>query len=667
MSKKQIRRIKRIIIFGAIVWLIRSIFFLKKDVFWGVTNILQWLINTIEDNEPTDKMFEWNAMTDNIYKRALNGKKRETANINNISLEKIQFVTNGVNIEKKDLLNILYNSNQNVAAGIDFLCKDCKISPKDINDSYSKVINALKQNNTLTNANDNTLTRAKVDERVNSQFIIASTSQSSLQELNNASLWEDVFVNWVADDSDYDLQIDIQNIGDLLFESFIAPIETVFYKLPSNYKGSSSTNNNDTTDKEELLSLLQNVINPSWSTNSDIITNWWSQPNQTTQNNTTNNQTSTTNNTTNDTEITDPSLQNFVEKNTLSQKSTTQPAWIQWDICREPVSAWPTTTTEDQETIVDEETLEEYIADIQDQIDSYNNLYPEDQIIPNISNNPAFSGMTSGQTNQFINQYIEDLLDTQSTESCLKNCNSLPTAEKALCKIQCLCFTMSWRNDPDIRVKSMNEMLKLRFCTVPAKSVAIPKWKNIYSLDDILQRIQSNMEDVVNWWEMVKFQKTKEYLDNPIADFSFSKLISFQINLNMKPIFNNKSAMAKKDQEKTYIQKLEEASGKEQTQGIDNNKYLVVQDTIKNKIYKKYASSVDEYQQKYEKERLEYDNNSRQTKSTQTRDIPVVTEKKSEMLTIIADFLQQNFKFREQTEKELQNLNNIVYSLQSKL
>ncbi|HCY21604.1 TPA: hypothetical protein DIC40_07330 [Patescibacteria group bacterium] len=59
---------------------------------------------------------------------------------------------------------------------------------------------------------------------------------------------------------------------------------------------------------------------------------------------------------------------------------------------------------------------------------------------------------------------------------------------------------------------------------------------------------------------MVKFQKTKEFLDNPIAEFSFSKLISFQINLNMKPIFNNKSAIAKKDQKETSIQKLEKIS-----------------------------------------------------------------------------------------------------------
>jgi hypothetical protein len=32
----------------------------------------------------------------------------------------------------------------------------------------------------------------------------------------------------------------MENIGNLLFESFISPIETVFYKLPTSKKGSSA-------------------------------------------------------------------------------------------------------------------------------------------------------------------------------------------------------------------------------------------------------------------------------------------------------------------------------------------------------------------------------------------------------------------------------------------
>lgn len=670
MSKKQIRRIKQIIVLWALLWLIRSLFFLKKEVSsaW-VSDLLQWLINVIDGNQPTSAIFWGDTMTENIYKKTLKWQKRKTANTTNIAMEKIQFINNWADIEKKDLVNVLYNSNSNVYAGITFLCKECKVTDQEINNSYKIIITELQKIGVLTTTNDNAITRSKVDNRVNSQFIIASENEISLQKFNEATLWEDLFINGVADDSDYDLQVDMQNIWDLLFESFIAPIETVFYKLPPNYAWWNTSNNwwnTNTNERQELINLLQNTLTPSWTINEWVITNWWSQPTQTNSSNPSNINSSNTNQPTNDTTITDTSLQDFVEKNTLSQKATTQLAWIQWNICVEWINAWPISTTPEKEEIIDPIVLEEYLSEIQEQVDNYNNIYPEDQIIPNIKDNPAFDDMNPEQTNQFIKEYINDLFNVESTESCLKDCDSLPVSERLICQIQCLCFTMSRPNDPDIRVKSMNEMLKLRFCMVPAASMAIPKGKNIYSLDDILTRIQANMDNVVNWWEMVKFQKTKEFLDNPIADFSFSKLISFQINLNMKPIFNNKSEIAKKEQQNTYIQKLEKANGKEQTLWTDTNKYIVVQDTAKNKIYKEYAWSVEEYQKNYNEQKLKEEVNSRKNTATDEEN-KIIIENKSKNLTIIVDFLSQNLKFREQTEKELNNLNSIIFSLQSKL
>ncbi|HCY21606.1 TPA: hypothetical protein DIC40_07340 [Patescibacteria group bacterium] len=89
-----------------------------------------------------------------------------------------------------------------------------------------------------------------------------------MTKFNEATVGEDLFINGVEDDSDYDLQIDIENIGNLLFESFIAPIETVFYKLPPNKSGSSSNNNvNTSTDKQDLINILQNTLtSPSINT-----------------------------------------------------------------------------------------------------------------------------------------------------------------------------------------------------------------------------------------------------------------------------------------------------------------------------------------------------------------------------------------------------------------
>jgi hypothetical protein len=45
---------------------------------------------------------------------------------------------------------------------------------------------------------------------------------------------------------------------------------------------------------------------------------------------------------------------------------------------------------------------------------------------------------------------------------------------------------------------------------------------------------------------MIKFKKTKEFLDNPIADLKFDKIFSFQIKIDSKSLFDNQSAKAEK-------------------------------------------------------------------------------------------------------------------------
>jgi hypothetical protein len=109
----------------------------------------------------------------------------------------------------------------------------------------------------------------------------------------------------------------------------------------------------------------------------------------------------------------------------------------------------------------------------------------------------------------------------------------------------------------------------------------------------------------------MKYQKTKEFLDSPIADFDFSKILSFQINLNVKPIFPNKTENAKKDQKKTEVEniiknsKSKSNSEKDQTKSArDNlnlNKYLIVADPVKDRAQKEFSSNLEEYQKLYAK------------------------------------------------------------------
>ncbi len=681
MFKTQKTRIKLIILLWVLLWLIRSIFFVKKEVFWGrnrsTNSTLQGLLNTIEQNEPIEKMFEWNAMKENIYQKALNANKTKAAKETMVSLDDLVFINNWIDIQKEDILNVLYNTNKDIRRAIKWSCKKCKISSKEIKESYRKIREALYKKEILkTSDADNNTNNKFVEIRINNQFQNVSNNQQSLQALSEAALWEDYFMNWVAEDSDYDLQLDIQNIGDLLFESFIAPVETVFYKLPPNYVWWGSLQgwwNNNSAQKQELLTLLQNLLNPSGSTNTWVITNWWGEPwatepenqQQNTSNQTTNNQT-TNNNETDIFETTDASLDNFVKQNNLTQKTTNQLQSIQWDMCREWITAEIPPKEEEKEETIDQELLEEYLEDFQAQVDTINNIYPENEFIPNVLSdiaNSTTTWSTTGVNNETIQKYVDSFFDNEPAENCFNGCSTLPLDEKIICQIQCTCRTFSRSNDPDPRAKNINEMLKLRFCMVPVQNMRVSKGKDIYSFDDILTRIQSIIYNMINWWSMIKFQKTKEFLENPVADFKFSKIFSFQLNINFKPIFSNESKLAKADKKQVGIKNLDKsnnsAAGK-----IDRNKYVIIADPIRNNIYKWYASSMEEYEQKIEKQRQQIELKLSTAKKNETN---VINNEKWVILDKIDNFLSENYKFRSEIEENLSNINSIVYSLQQKL
>lgn len=55
----------------------------------------------------------------------------------------------------------------------------------------------------------------------------------SIVLLTEGTFGENIFQNGSLQDSDYDLMIDIYNIGRLMFQGYIAPVELVYYQLPT--------------------------------------------------------------------------------------------------------------------------------------------------------------------------------------------------------------------------------------------------------------------------------------------------------------------------------------------------------------------------------------------------------------------------------------------------
>lgn len=261
MFRRKNKKIKLIILLGVLLWLIRSIFFLRKDVFWWIiNNTLQWLLDVVEQNKPISKMFNWNTMTENIYKNALKWLEQKEAKGITASLQTMQFINSWLNITQEDILNILYNSNKKIRLATKkqvcwSIIKVWCIKNSEIEKSYQNVREILASEKEIKSDKNNALINNEVELRINNQFQIISINKRSSEIISESSLWEDIFLNWVADDSDYDLQIDIKNIWDLLFEWFIPPVETVFYNLPPSYnswiKNKKSNKDKEKTNKEK--------------------------------------------------------------------------------------------------------------------------------------------------------------------------------------------------------------------------------------------------------------------------------------------------------------------------------------------------------------------------------------------------------------------------------
>jgi len=84
-------------------------------------------------------------MKENIYKKALEANQTKSAKKITTSLDDVTFINNNLNIEKSDLLNVLYDTNRRIRLTIKKSCKNCKISKEEIKNSYDTIINKLHE------------------------------------------------------------------------------------------------------------------------------------------------------------------------------------------------------------------------------------------------------------------------------------------------------------------------------------------------------------------------------------------------------------------------------------------------------------------------------------------------------------------------------------------
>jgi hypothetical protein len=86
----------------------------------------------------------------------------------------------------------------------------------------------------------------------------------------------------------------------------------------------------------------------------------------------------------------------------------------------------------------------------------------------------------------------------QEAASCMNKCKDLPYDQKLLCETQCVCFMVTYPKYDLPEMIDSNEMLKLRFCTIPVQQNRISRGKTINSLDEMMGRIRDVLDNLIN-------------------------------------------------------------------------------------------------------------------------------------------------------------------------
>lgn len=439
---------------------------------------------------------------------------------------------------------------------------------------------------------------------------MAEEDDVDINSFKEDTYWEDLYTNGTTDDSNYDILVDIKNIWNLLFTSFISPTETLFYKLPQNR--STSTSN-----------LFSNILGAVWNNSSNGTENMWTFTNWSNGGNTNGGNTNWWSGTdwiqtaptdTNNWWPIDPSLGKFITKTNTTYTTTTTTSTkqnkvnlqgvAQGNICIPSVSAGNTNTTTTTNTEANTITIQEYLDGLDEAakwgiptVDQ-----PNKEIIDGQNGDENIDEWELAIMSKLIEDKINNIFDPVITKSCTTKCSDTSSTrrqscidqsnakkilcdkmdyidkvicnknrsdaertcrepligEETICRIECLCFTIGFPKS-QVWLEGMDRQSKLRFCSIPVQQNRISKGKDILWRDDSLSRIKAVFENLLNGWEMVKYQRNKEYLDSPLAGIKRDKIISFDIKIYLKALFSSVGDKAKKEEKARVTKKTEES------------------------------------------------------------------------------------------------------------
>lgn len=561
-----------------------------------------------------DSIFKWKSTVNNLYTKALKLAKDREVVSTTISFDQLKiYFSTCARVDTADFINILYHSNSSFRTTFKqiFSSSTQKPTTDEIDKSYGKFFTCRG----IANPTSNDI--QDLNNEINVVYYDIYARTYIMSTINKDNFWSDLFWNGTLDDSDFDLLYDINQVGKILFDAFTESPEILFYRLPKSPTGSAGSSSSPQGAYQLWgggSSFPGTTGVPNW--NGSSSPSWWASPGGTT---TSSSSSSSSSSSQNASPLDDQEVQNFIEKTNPGAVSASPVgvALVFWNQCL--TSDTPTPIVQEELPLM---TSEEYMSGIDNFIEHAN---IDDIINTNLldefnKNNPLLVGWStsdSGYADAVVNAYAEqafgeaapgtceyackDLpLDKQAqcelgcAKSCIQTCDGLWLQDKLLCVSDCTCFLIAGPNGAGW--EKMEDMFRIKFCKVPVQQKKLSPWKTVFSIQGIFQEISDVLEWLRDSGQMVKFSKTKEFLDGAIK-INFADNFAFKLQVGFKPVFPQKSTTIKRQEQSQANMDLNIAvlDMNASAPDADNyNKYIVVADPISNDAWLEPVGSLTE-------------------------------------------------------------------------
>ena len=498
-------------------------------------NALSQWVDKVEKNIDISKM-QWKAIVDNLYSKALeqaqyweiepllNSVKKATVDLNETFL---------CNLRDNDVLNILYNSNDEFRKNIKTISVNFKRPVKDDMVQWcSKLIACISNNSGATKIKDSLSYCKSV---VGSYYINQYQNNYSLYSLSSDNKWSDAFWNNSLDDSSYDILSDIYVLAKILFDEPKEASEVLFYEFPN-----LTTQNRWWDDVQS--SVIVNWYSPyyddvsgpenenTWDDSWEWSWDWWDWNPQ------------------NDwlwwdvNWNIDDDFNGFVGETTYVLEGKEWYSFL-WNSCiswfeipwYSGYSYTVLITWEDSWYFVN---LPHQVQSIIDNIDSFSCNHNgiceesfESATCADCTHTPPEED--SPELSWLLNHVLLTWLNAQ-TLSCFSSCSDIPctatSCDRLVCYAKCLCLTYESPYYDPVENPWLWALFKLKFCVIPVVEHKVVTTKKVSNLASVFNEINNVVQNLRDSGQLMLNKKTKEFLEAGFSNNNFAKQISFSID-----------------------------------------------------------------------------------------------------------------------------------------